>query len=143
MLSAAAIGFLLCYLAHGPGDSTATTWSSPRLLDEIEPLEDAVMIDGFWDKVRHTSSGVVLLLVEPGLFHMGIDSHYREEGPRHMVAIDRRFLISETPVTVGQWRRFQHASGYITDLERMGEAETLSAAIHYIRQPPRNVHFLE
>lgn len=62
-----------------------------------------------------------LVRIEPGEFQMG--SPAAEEGrsddePQHRVRITRPFYLGQCEVTVGQFRRFVAATGYLTTLER-------------------------
>ena len=57
---------------------------------------------------RHAASGIVLLRVEPGSYVMGSpDWEVDRDGdePQRKVSIDEPFLLGETEITVGQWRR--------------------------------------
>jgi sulfatase modifying factor 1 len=55
--------------------------------------------------------------VPGGEFLMGSDDFYPEEGPVRRVAVDG-FRIDRHPVTVGEFRRFVKATGYVTVAER-------------------------
>ena len=52
-----------------------------------------------------------------GTFSMGSEDFYPEEGPVHRVSVDGLW-IDEHPVTVGEFRRFVRATGYVTLAER-------------------------
>ncbi|WP_075022702.1 SUMF1/EgtB/PvdO family nonheme iron enzyme [Actinomadura madurae] len=52
-----------------------------------------------------------------GTYRMGSDQFYPEERPSHRVRVDG-FLIDAHPVTVGEFRRFVEATGYVTTAER-------------------------
>jgi formylglycine-generating enzyme len=52
-----------------------------------------------------------------GEFAMGSDAFYPEEAPVRPVAVEG-FWIDERPVTVGEFRRFVKATGYVTVAER-------------------------
>jgi formylglycine-generating enzyme required for sulfatase activity len=59
-----------------------------------------------------------MIRVPGGTFLMGSDLEpYPEEGPPHYATVDG-FWIDETPVTIGQFRRFVKATGYVTVAER-------------------------
>jgi formylglycine-generating enzyme required for sulfatase activity len=53
-----------------------------------------------------------------GEFTMGSDAFYPEEAPVRRVAVAGGFWIDERPVTVGEFRRFVKATGYVTVAER-------------------------
>lgn len=54
-----------------------------------------------------------MVYVPGGTFRMGSDRHYPEEAPVHRVTVDG-FWIDRTPVTNRQFRKFVHATGYVT-----------------------------
>jgi formylglycine-generating enzyme len=56
-----------------------------------------------------------------GSFRMGSDAWYPEEQPVHWVTVDG-FWVDEHPVTIGEFRRFAKATGYVTVAERPLEA---------------------
>jgi sulfatase modifying factor 1 len=58
-----------------------------------------------------------MVWVPGGTFAMGAEDFYPEEAPVHRVAVDG-FWIDEHPVTVGEFRRFVKATGYVTVAER-------------------------
>jgi formylglycine-generating enzyme required for sulfatase activity len=62
-----------------------------------------------------------MVRVAGGTFAMGSDAFYPEERPVHQVEVDG-FWIDEHPVTVGEFRRFVKATGYVTLAERTPEA---------------------
>lgn len=55
--------------------------------------------------------------IEPGEFVMGSNQTYREEGPARTVRVSG-FWIDPTEVTVGQFRAFVEATGYVTLAEQ-------------------------
>lgn len=87
---------------------------------------------------RTNSLGMSLVLVPAGEFMMGSDESpdafaaafpqyerarflkLSDEGPVHKVHITRDFYLGATEVTVGQFRRFLEASGYVPEAERDG-----------------------
>ena len=74
---------------------------------EFEAVGDRVGVDGLVARVRHTPTGIVLRLVEPGEFMMGTPldevDRDKDEGLR-LVSIEEPFYLGETEVTVAQWR---------------------------------------
>ena len=86
-----------------------------------------------------TSTGMELVWIPPGEFMMGTTAEEREwanahgcdtkntqrEGERILrVAIKEGFWMGRTEVTVGQWKKFVAATGYVTDGEKAGESVT-------------------
>ncbi len=68
-----------------------------------------------------------------GVFRMGSDAHYPEEGPSHLVKVDE-FWIDETPVTNRAFARFVNATGYVTFAEIAPEAKDYPGALpHMLR----------
>jgi formylglycine-generating enzyme required for sulfatase activity len=59
--------------------------------------------------------------IPEGTFAMGGEEFYPEERPVHDVAVEG-FWMDERPVTVGQFRRFVKATGYVTLAERQPDA---------------------
>jgi formylglycine-generating enzyme required for sulfatase activity len=78
------------------------------------PLETAKVGDIALDLVR----------VPAGRFFMGSSSGDTDERPVHQVRIDHDFWIGRTEVTVRQFRAFTEATGYKTDAEQAGWANT-------------------
>lgn len=70
-------------------------------------------------------TGMMLRLIPPGEFLMGTtdDEIYAtpEEKPQHLVRLTRPFYMGTTEVTVGQFRRFVDATGYVTEAESDGQ----------------------
>lgn len=83
---------------------------------------------------------IPLVRIEAGEYRRGFDGDNRREGrfklahlystsqdfklerPSHRVRISRPFKLGKTEVTVGQFRRFVEATGYVTDAEKSGGA---------------------
>ncbi|GAB5407005.1 MAG: formylglycine-generating enzyme family protein [Aureliella sp.] len=86
------------------------------------------------------SVGMIMIEITPGTYQRGFDTSggrsntftqkhpystaqiFKNESPAHQVAITKRFAISTTEVTVGQFRAFVTATGYKTDAENEGGA---------------------
>ncbi|HKG60010.1 MAG TPA: SUMF1/EgtB/PvdO family nonheme iron enzyme [Pyrinomonadaceae bacterium] len=69
-------------------------------------------------------TGITFLLISPGRFQMGSPENEPERGKgerQHWRTIKEPFYISETEVTVEQFRRFVKATAYVTDAERGAE----------------------
>src|SRR5271170_5577563 len=62
-----------------------------------------------------------------GTFRMGSDSHYPEEAPSHLAAVDG-FWIDRYAVTNRQFAAFTAATGYVTVAERPLRAEDFPGA---------------
>lgn len=74
-----------------------------------------------------------MAFVPGGVFTMGSDKHYPEEKPVRRVKVGG-FWMDLTPVTVGQFREFVNASGYVTLAERQPNAEDYPGALpHMLR----------
>ena len=65
--------------------------------------------------------------VPGGTFAMGAEGFYPEEQPVHRVSVDG-FWMDEHPVTVGDFRRFVKATGYVTFAERPLDPEQYPGA---------------
>jgi len=96
-------------------------------------LGDAMRYGGFQpgqlfqDPLQGRSgNGPVMVVIPSGSFMMGSpqgeDGRADNEGPRFRVTFDQGFALSRTEVTVGQFRAFVEATGYLTDAERDGSS---------------------
>jgi len=56
-------------------------------------------------RFRDPRTGMVFVRVPGGEFEMG-NNGVAVEAPRHQVVLSRDYLLAETELTVGQWRRF-------------------------------------
>ncbi|MFO0998785.1 MAG: SUMF1/EgtB/PvdO family nonheme iron enzyme [Planctomycetaceae bacterium] len=70
-------------------------------------------------------AGMTLRLIPPGEFLMGAPEDdveaAPEEKPQHLVRLSRPFYMATTEVTVGQFRKFVDATGYVTEAESDGQ----------------------
>jgi formylglycine-generating enzyme required for sulfatase activity len=70
-------------------------------------------------------TGMMLRLIPPGEFLMGTTDEEiyatPEEKPQHLVRLTRPFYMGTTEVTVGQFRKFVEATGYVTEAESDGQ----------------------
>ena len=99
---------------------------------------------------QRNAIGMRLTLIPPGEFMMGSTDEQLEatrrildefkvsdprhvewgnaqlplEQPRHQVALAKPCLIGETEVTIGQFRRFVNATGYVTEAEQFGGGDS-------------------
>ena len=88
--------------------------------------------------VQQTLEDQPLVLIPPGEFMMGSaqsaaeltqifqrfepqQDWFESEHPRHTVRLSRPMLVGRGPVTLGQFRRFVNATGYVTEAERDGK----------------------
>lgn len=62
-------------------------------------------------------AGIEMRFIAGGVFLMGSDEHYPEEGPARRVRVGD-FWIDETPVTNAQFAGFVAATGYVTLAEK-------------------------
>jgi sulfatase modifying factor 1 len=60
-----------------------------------------------------------MVCIPSGQYHRGRESDRRDEGPRHLVKISE-FLLDETLVTVGAFRKFVESKSYVTTAEEKG-----------------------
>ncbi len=74
-------------------------------------------VSGYPRRVEDQTTGIVLILVEPGEFAMGSTADANSR-PVHQVRITQPFYLGETEVTVEQWRRFAMANRANRDLAR-------------------------
>lgn len=100
-------------------------------------LEDAERYAGFepgqlfQDGIGGDDFGPVMVVVPSGSFVMGSPDNENDrvdnEGPRFRVTFDRGFALSRTEITVGEFRAFVDATGYVTDAERRGSSRVYNA----------------
>ena len=102
----------------GPPDAIAEKESPRRKVQYTAPegwktLDATPGADGWARKVQDPCTGIVFILVEPGLFMMGSPDGegYDDEHPQHKVRIMRPFYLAETETTSAQWRRYACAGG--------------------------------
>ena len=74
---------------------------------EFEPIGDSVGTNGLPSRIRHTATGMVLVLIEPGSARLGSGTveigRDADEKPRE-IRIERPFYMGETEVSIGEWR---------------------------------------
>lgn len=70
--------------------------------------------------------GPVMVVIPAGSFQMGSPEDEQQrlanEGPQHRVVFEAGFALARHETTVGQFRRFVLATGYVTDAEREGSS---------------------
>ena len=116
----------------------------PNPADSMNPADPGFfvrsLLDAFIDETTDNklqtfsnSLGMDMIRIPAGSFIMGSSEsdiswamnplageqpvNLENEYPLHKVRLSRPFLISATPVTVGQFRRFVEETGYVTDAE--------------------------
>jgi formylglycine-generating enzyme required for sulfatase activity len=76
------------------------------------------------DEVMTNSIGMKLVLIPAGEFEMGSpadkEGHVFDESPVHRVRITKPFYLGQYEVTLGEFLKFYHATGYKTDAEKDG-----------------------
>lgn len=77
--------------------------------------------------VPKPQSTVAFVDIPPGEFLMGAEdpaefrTYSAVEGPQHRVRVTRPFQMSRCEITVGEFRRFVDATGYVTEAEETGQ----------------------
>lgn len=78
------------------------------------------------DPIASGGHGPEMVVIPLGTFEMGSPNNERgrqaNEGPRFTVRLTRGFAMSRTEVTVGQFRQFINATGYVTTAQQTGRA---------------------
>lgn len=97
-----------------------------------------VFADRFLDAA---GQGPSMVVVPTGSFLMGSPDgepgHRASEGPQHQVDIANGFALARSEVTVGQFREFVRASGYVTSAERLGGSSVYDEASGSMRDSRR------
>lgn len=75
-----------------------------------------------------------MIWIPGGTFRMGSDKHYPEEAPSHRVTVDG-FWVDRTPVTNAAFRRFVHATGYVTVAETAPDPKDYPGALPHMLKP--------
>lgn len=109
-----------------------------RIGDLRGSLDDAIRYGGlepgqvFQDDLEGMDAyGPAMVVIPSGSFMMGSpedeEGRVDNEGPRFRVVFDRGFALGQNEVTVGQFRRFVEATGYVSDAERSGNSRIYMA----------------
>lgn len=80
----------------------------PKLGAEFEAVGSETGTSGLPSRVRHTPTGIVLILIAPGGFAMGSpESEVKRDGDelQRREAIESPFYLGETEVTAAQWKQ--------------------------------------
>lgn len=110
-------------LALSLGAAQSVPQSPRRLLPDGYVKVEGAATDsatGLPKRILHRAGGITLVLIPAGEFMMGSPPDEAErmgDEDRHRRIIRRPFYISETEVTVAQFRRFVAATKYKTDAE--------------------------
>lgn len=95
--------------------------TNARLYASYKPGQ--VFTDRYVDLPGKTPAMVV---IPTGSFQMGAsdsdEDHIDAEMPQHAVTIDKGFAMARSAITVGQFREFVRASGYVPDSVKLGGA---------------------
>lgn len=82
--------------------------------------------DVLTEPVASGGEGPALVVIPLGTFMMGSPSgetgRVGNEGPQFQVRLSRGFAMSQTEVTVGQFRQFVNATGYVTSAQQSGRS---------------------
>lgn len=82
--------------------------------------------DVLTDPVASGGEGPAMVVIPLGTFMMGSPSGEQgraaNEGPQFQVRLSRGFAMSRTEVTVGEFRRFINATGYVTSAQQAGRS---------------------
>src|SRR5271154_6192229 len=72
-----------------------------------------------------------MVRIAGGVFRMGSDKHYPEEGPVHRVGVDS-FWIDRTPVTNRQFKEFVQSTGHVTFAEVAPDPKNYPGALPHM-----------
>jgi formylglycine-generating enzyme required for sulfatase activity len=110
--------------------------SNARLYASYKPGQ--VFSDRYLDMAGH---GPALVVIPTGSFLMGSSDaergHEASESPQHEVHIATGFALERSEVSVGQFREFVRASGYVPDSQRLGGASIYDGRSGVMRDDSR------
>jgi formylglycine-generating enzyme required for sulfatase activity len=110
--------------------------TNARLYASYKPGQ--VFSDRYVDLPGKTPTMVV---VPTGSFQMGApdneDDHKAAETPQHEVTIGKGFAMTRSAITVGQFREFVRASGYVPDSVKLDGASVYDEQSGALRDDPR------
>jgi len=79
-----------------------------------------------WAKdIIHEKTGIEMVFIPAGEFHMGSNGDRPDERPVHRARLTQPFYMGKFPVTVGEFARFADEHNYQTLAERSGGATVL------------------
>jgi formylglycine-generating enzyme required for sulfatase activity len=110
--------------------------TNARLYASYKPGQ--VFSDRYVDLPGKTPAMVV---IPTGTFQMGApdneDDHNAAETPQHEVTIGKGFAMARSSITVGQFREFVRASGYVPDSVKLDGASVYDEQSGALRDDPR------
>jgi formylglycine-generating enzyme required for sulfatase activity len=110
--------------------------TNARLYASYKPGQ--VFSDRYVDLPGKTPAMVV---IPTGSFQMGApdneDDHNAAETPQHQVTIGKGFAMARSAITVGQFREFVRASGYVPDSVKLDGASVYDEQSGALRDDPR------
>ncbi|MEM7039667.1 MAG: SUMF1/EgtB/PvdO family nonheme iron enzyme [Bacteroidota bacterium] len=109
------------------GETEGTLRSMQDELVAVGAIADSLYENdkGHWE--ADFGDGLVMIYVPAGQFNLGNDAldaratRSFPSAPAHPVALSH-YWIAKTPVTIGQFRAFVNAMGYVTDVEQPGHS---------------------
>ena len=100
----------------------ATAQPEPVATPRPNPATPSPSIPQAGQVFKDCSECPEMVVIGTGSFEMGSPTYEAQrdadEGPRHRVNIGREFALGRTHVTVGEFRRFVSATGFVSDAER-------------------------
>lgn len=106
----------------GPDVAIDTDSKGPTLPVEKPPERELVVAGTrFSDSLAGGGSGPVMVWLPGGEFQMGSPQEEAGRNPDerlHLVQVSDPFAVSETEITLGQFRRFVEETGYRTEVDR-------------------------
>jgi len=80
---------------------------------------------GWAKEIIHEKTGIRMVFIPAGEFHMGSNGDRPDERPIHRARLTQPFYMGKFPVTVGEFARFADEHNYQTLAERSGGATVL------------------
>lgn len=119
MCSLVALSSLLILCSGDRDNNTAQQTSEqgmPEMVKEIQKKAENVYKNdkGYWE--AEFIDGHIMVHIPQGEFTMGSNDGLPNEKPVHKVTLDG-YWLGKVPVTVGQFKKFVSATGYVTDAE--------------------------
>ena len=108
-----------------------------KLGAEFEAIGSETGVSGLPSRVRHISTGIVLVLIPPGSFKMGSpESELQRDSDevQRTVVITSAFYMGETEVTVAQWKQIMGAMPRDTVSSDDGELPITGVSWHKAKE---------